>query len=522
MPELEGAEEPTTPDRRKAEESGVLTQDLDQNAFDKIPAHHNATIGDFGKCAMHDVIVETLGEEKATEQAQSYVERRNTPVEERRPGAFSNYKAKEKTKHSEQSKADTSLTDTKIAVIAKESKPQDEIARTEEAIGIATEATPEAIQIESGLTETRRHVDELVAQAQTEQITNPPLQELTPAIQRQNELEWQAREIAQILGTAPEQPTQTPAPIPEKLLVESQPKPSPAEAMFMAEQAQIEATRAQDDTHVPRETLSETLPDAADIETFVTQATQESVDEAALATDELSLADLSLEEETDFIDFVLETPNTDNIEALADTTEMALATPEQTIDTAQFTAELMELFDSPKTESKLFDTLAETESPQAERSFMADPIEQNSQTETTDDLFAPYKQLLRELVLDNQPLEPELAKAISRLEQVLASEDTDQTKLPELTEQMVEDIVVILTTLGCKEPKVLLAAYAKQHCLQDFVVLLSQEIPDLTKLIDYQQHLLRALSQATARSDRRQTIARLLRDLLFIPTRQTA
>src|SRR5690606_2926058 len=92
---------------------------------------------------------------------------------------------------------------------------------------------------------------------------------------------------------------------------------------------------------------------------------------------------------------------------------------------------------------------------------------------------------------------------------------SNQEQLPELTEQMVEDIVVIFSSLGCKEPRKLLIFYAEHHSLEQLYKQLIQEMQDVTELIDYQQHLIKALNQAVARSDRRQTIAQLLRNLLF-------
>lgn len=180
-------------------------------------------------------------------------------------------------------------------------------------------------------------------------------------------------------------------------------------------------------------------------------------------------------------------------------------------DITELTIELNELFN--ETEQLPQAVIVQPEIHTEEKGDDQEFQETRSDTE----LLEPYRQALYELVMSNEPLEPELSEALARLQEMVTELETGETELPKLTEQVVEDIVIILTTLGCNDPVKLLRKYAEQHTLPELFAELKDELPDFVKLIDYQQHLLQALSQATARSDRRQMIAQLLRDLLFVP-----
>src|SRR5690606_18049429 len=104
---------------------------------------------------------------------------------------------------------------------------------------------------------------------------------------------------------------------------------------------------------------------------------------------------------------------------------------------------------------------------------------------------------------------PALIEAITRLQEALIPEEANLAEVPELTKQMVEDIIVILTTLDCKEPEKLLTTYAKQHSLEEFIAQLKLEIPDLAKLVDNQKYLLALLRQQQGNHQTSNPVAKL-------------
>lgn len=132
----------------------------------------------------------------------------------------------------------------------------------------------------------------------------------------------------------------------------------------------------------------------------------------------------------------------------------------------------------------------------------------------TNELFAPFVQTMREQTIEIEATKPELIKAVSRLEAVLAEAEVDEEQF-ELTEQVVEDIITVLTHLGCEEPRKILIDYASTHSLPELFVELEKVLPELTKLIDYQQHLLTALARASTRKNRHLNVAEILTRLLF-------
>lgn len=368
-------------------------------------------------------------------------------------------------------------------------------------------------ELNEALADTHAQIDSL--NAHTNQMDTTQLHDLAVARQHQNELEHEAQAMArrfaeQQIAEQTELPAvqselpQTTGPTGQEHIV--------TPFTFVEEQVQTSPDRVIQPTIDP--------PPVAFTEAEIQiRPIEDAAEEADITFMEDFLA-ADQQEEITIVDELHEQAEFEIIESLPlpvemqqdevgiiDAIESANIATEVSPDIAELTLELKDLFNH-----------SEEQLPASEQSAVAEP-ETQSDLKTTEaeepvvDLLRPYQQALHELIMENQPLEPELAEAITRLEQAFTVQEVDQ---PELIEQMVEDIIVILTTLGCQEPKKLLISYAKQHSLEEFYTQLMQEIPDLTKLIDYQQHLLKALNQAVTHSDRRQTIAQLLRNLLFI------
>lgn len=113
-----------------------------------------------------------------------------------------------------------------------------------------------------------------------------------------------------------------------------------------------------------------------------------------------------------------------------------------------------------------------------------------------------------------QPTE-EAALAVARLTRVIEVLKSDPEALTNLDERVVNDLITVMEYLGIEDPKQVLLSYEEKHSLAEFIEQLDEELPELNKLIDYQQYLLQALSKAQTLSDRRQAIAKMLRNMLF-------
>lgn len=171
-----------------------------------------------------------------------------------------------------------------------------------------------------------------------------------------------------------------------------------------------------------------------------------------------------------------------------------------------FTEEIQELLSSPKET----DELSATVPPSLELTGTTD--ENIDSLGHEKGLFLPLVEFLRkDTDSPAETAEPELAEALSRLEAIILSEEEQ----PIVTEQFVEDILVILTHLGVEEPHKFLADYAKTRETQDLINELKQLIPELSKLADYQQHLLAVLNRSAAKNGRHLSIAQMLSNLLF-------
>lgn len=202
------------------------------------------------------------------------------------------------------------------------------------------------------------------------------------------------------------------------------------------------------------------------------------------------------------------------LEQLTATTEL-----EETENIPELTAELNILFaehEATSDSSERMPILPELIDDLAVES--ADPAKEEKMTA---ELFAPLvlpennSEDAPEKTLHEVTVPPETIDAVERLQAVIVELRSDPSHAPELTEQIVEDVVAILVHLGHEEPHKTLSDYARTHSLAELFKELEQALPELNKLIDYQQHLLIALGRASGQSDRRLGIAEILTRLLF-------
>ncbi|MDQ3064889.1 MAG: hypothetical protein M3Q36_01310 [bacterium] len=114
----------------------------------------------------------------------------------------------------------------------------------------------------------------------------------------------------------------------------------------------------------------------------------------------------------------------------------------------------------------------------------------------------------------NEQGEDLVSDAIFRLKE-MATISADQEEAPKLNEQVINDLITALIHLGYEEPRKLLIAYARSHSVQELFAEIEQQLPEILKLIDYQQHLLFVLSKAISRSDRHNNAAGKLLGLLI-------
>ncbi len=133
----------------------------------------------------------------------------------------------------------------------------------------------------------------------------------------------------------------------------------------------------------------------------------------------------------------------------------------------------------------------------------------------SDELLAPFISTTENKEFPESS-NPELTQAIVRLQETADAAELEMLigTTPELTEQTITDIVLVLEQLGCDDPQEIIRKFTDSHGLQELFDTLEQELPELSKLVDYQQYLLASLGRKKSQSDRLQAIARALYDLL--------
>jgi hypothetical protein len=180
------------------------------------------------------------------------------------------------------------------------------------------------------------------------------------------------------------------------------------------------------------------------------------------------------------------------------------------MEIAELTTELNSYFSGPlKTEPLEYRTaLPVSEIYDSNQTYATNP---KLEVEIAEELFMPF--------IEIKPVGPSLVDAVLRLEMMFTVASEEQS---ELTQQIVEDIIITLRYLGCEEPKRILLTYAKNHSIAELFDKIKIALPELTKLIDYQQHLLAVQARTNTYTDRHISIAEVLGRLLFVTSRQVA
>lgn len=105
----------------------------------------------------------------------------------------------------------------------------------------------------------------------------------------------------------------------------------------------------------------------------------------------------------------------------------------------------------------------------------------------------------------------ELTTAIYNIKQAVEAQIAGDESEIELTPEIIEDLIVILTTVGYKEPRTILKNYAKSHTKQAFITLLTELLPDYAKIPEFQQYLIRLQNSQKFKSKCTTIVGYLLR-----------
>lgn len=485
-----------------AERLRQLTQQVSNKgeAFDAIPAHHGdreTLIRDIGKCPVAREIILELGQEEGAAAANRMLDAREAAKSE--PDAYAQFLAEQRKEQAEKGKQeartvkpDTTKTPNPETMSANPESTEEaavSLPSTEEAFLASAHARiqHEADAAKEILAGVHGEIETLHQSVQAPEIKL----DLMSIQQRQNQLEQQAAELdkqlvlirpfeasSQLEPELTEQPAESRViemPL-EKQVSEPTESALPQPVMETAAIAPIESLE-------PAETEP---PDQA----YQIEAEPAPIEPAQTAYETIYYSESAAPFPAEI------------------TAEAAKAS------TKALTAELIDLFEVPAiTETEQAQNTNVVEMTTSSISELPDEPAELPQLEsllnTSEVLLTPSP--------ENEPLLPEIKQALQTIREIIESQDK-----PALTSELVEQVVELLTLLGQPEPQKILKHYAEAHTIEEFISLLETALPDLTKLIDYQQHLLQALNHALVRSNRRLAAAELLNKLLFVAGWQLA
>lgn len=461
--------------------------EADRQIFDTVEAHHTDTetlMKNIGKCpVMNEVMKEMVPEER-----QEFAKKMKDSIDQRaanEPGLRDKFAAWK----------------TKQAETKSEAKPADTLTDIENLKATAVPLQEAAMLIN----QTRHKVDELLFDQKDINLSTAKesvveQEVIAPVLQSQEQLEQDFQHLAEVNSVLQEieatEHSDTPV---DQPTVESQP---PVEKQVSEIVRSLEAPRIETVQHKQPEIRSveiTDIPRRPDDKPLTFGAVEKEEVPAQLikppTTPEQTYMPIPFET-SEFIP--IESDDNQHIE-----NELGMA---------HLTTQLTELF--AEYEMRYVEPQIVLFKPAPTQTEAAELLETLENKQVIDGLFATFVQTLQEQITEIEPTKPELIKAVSRLEAVLAEAEVDEEQF-ELTEQVVEGIMTVLTHLGCEEPRQTLLDYANSHSLPELFAELEKVLPELTKLIDYQQHLLTVLARTSTRKSRHLNAAEILTRLLF-------